>query len=397
MPWLADGPFEGPCMPLACWACRVLQASSSARFLLCLPRLLPGAWHLRACPVQRLSPLPGTPILGSLLRECSRLRACSSWQPTGQTLELRGERGLDSCAESFVELSCLGWDAEVVEAVLFPAQSRQSFVSLPHFMLVPEPRREVRTMLCSFLVAVALPSRLRCIAWLPYVLVRFPRTVCCCPGEGFSQDYFVLVSVVVVLPQSLRCAVGLAGVFWRVFPERCLGGSGGGSPRTCLCCFCSSSCCSVLSDGLCCLVVGLCILVKVLPRIALCRFWWRFFPGVLCVCFGPPLCCPCGSKCAVWLCCILARFSQDGSWHFGVEVLPRAASCCFGCRCSLSLFVEMSCRCCWVDCLCYSLLGHCRSRHCALGRASGCCVGQVALLFISRLRWWDFMCPRGSG
>ncbi|MQL90118.1 hypothetical protein Taro_022702 [Colocasia esculenta] len=26
---------------------------------------------------------------------------------------------------------------------------------------------------------------------------------------------------------------------------------------------------------------GLCILVKVLPRIALCRFWWRFFPGVL--------------------------------------------------------------------------------------------------------------------
>ncbi|MQM10464.1 hypothetical protein Taro_043358 [Colocasia esculenta] len=35
-------------------------------------------WHLRACPVQRLSPLPGTPILGSLLRECFGLRACST-------------------------------------------------------------------------------------------------------------------------------------------------------------------------------------------------------------------------------------------------------------------------------------------------------------------------------
>ncbi|MQL93779.1 hypothetical protein Taro_026423 [Colocasia esculenta] len=38
------------------------------------------------------------------------------------------------------------------------------------------------------LVAVALPSRLRCIAWLPCVLVRFPRTIGCCPGEVHSQD-----------------------------------------------------------------------------------------------------------------------------------------------------------------------------------------------------------------
>ncbi|MQM09129.1 hypothetical protein Taro_041999 [Colocasia esculenta] len=45
------------------------------------------ARHLRACP--RLSPLPGTPVLGSLLREYSGLRACSSWQPIGRTLELR--------------------------------------------------------------------------------------------------------------------------------------------------------------------------------------------------------------------------------------------------------------------------------------------------------------------
>ncbi|MQM01217.1 hypothetical protein Taro_033968 [Colocasia esculenta] len=32
------------------------------------------------------------------------------------------------------------------------------------------------------LVAIALPSRLRCIAWLPYVLVWFFRIVGCCPG-----------------------------------------------------------------------------------------------------------------------------------------------------------------------------------------------------------------------
>ncbi|MQM17607.1 hypothetical protein Taro_050580 [Colocasia esculenta] len=120
-----------------------------------------------------------------------------------------------------------------------------------------------------------------------------------------------------------ECAVGLAGAFWRVFPERCLGGSGGGSPRTCLHCSCSSTCCSVLSVSLCCLVVGLCILVKVLPKIALYRFWWRFFPGVLCVCFWPPLCWTCGSKYAVWFGCVLARFSQDGSWRFWWRFSPK--------------------------------------------------------------------------
>ncbi|MQM11530.1 hypothetical protein Taro_044438 [Colocasia esculenta] len=148
------------------------------------------------------------------------------------------------------------------------------------------------------------------------------------PGEGpggrvVTVDCFTLVSAIVVLPQSLRCAICLAGVFWQVFPEWCLGGSGIGSPRTCLRCFCSSASCSVLSDGLCCLVIGLCILVKVLSRIALCRFWWRFFPGVLCVCFGPPLCCPCGSKCAVWLSYALARFSQDDSWRFWWRFSPK--------------------------------------------------------------------------
>ncbi|MQL81476.1 hypothetical protein Taro_013938, partial [Colocasia esculenta] len=51
-----------------------------------------------------------------------------------------------------------------------------------------------------WLVAVALPSRLRCIAWLLCVLVRFPRIVGCGPGEGCSQDYSGLFLPVVVLP-----------------------------------------------------------------------------------------------------------------------------------------------------------------------------------------------------
>ncbi|MQL70696.1 hypothetical protein Taro_003012 [Colocasia esculenta] len=38
-------------------------------------------------------------------------------------------------------------------------------------------------------------------------------------GSGGSEDCSSLVSAVVVPPQSLRCAVGLAGAFWRVFPR----------------------------------------------------------------------------------------------------------------------------------------------------------------------------------
>ncbi|MQM05437.1 hypothetical protein Taro_038249 [Colocasia esculenta] len=61
--------------------------------LLCCPAYSPGAQHLRTCPrSERLLPLPGTPILGSLLREYSGLQVCSSRQPTERTLELRGKR-----------------------------------------------------------------------------------------------------------------------------------------------------------------------------------------------------------------------------------------------------------------------------------------------------------------
>ncbi|MQM12268.1 hypothetical protein Taro_045184 [Colocasia esculenta] len=79
-----------------------------------------------------------------------------------------------------------------------------------------------------WLVAVALPSRLRCTAWLPCVLVQFSRTVGCCPGEVRSQDCSRLVSAGCCATSGLRyAAVVLAGAFWRVFLERRLGGSSG--------------------------------------------------------------------------------------------------------------------------------------------------------------------------
>ncbi|MQL72836.1 hypothetical protein Taro_005178 [Colocasia esculenta] len=72
-----------------------------------------------------------------------------------------------------------------------------------------------------------------------------------------------------MLPQGLRYAasVGLAGAFWRVFPERFLHGSGGGSSQD----------------------RPLSLLAEVLPRsalMALDSFRRRFSPKLPCVCFG---------------------------------------------------------------------------------------------------------------
>ncbi|MQM13331.1 hypothetical protein Taro_046257, partial [Colocasia esculenta] len=79
---------------------------------------------------------------------------------------------------------------------------------------------EMKCWLVVSSVVVALPSGLRCITWLPCVL-------------------------------GLRCAIGLASAFWKVFPERCLGRSGGGSSQD----------------------RPLSFLAEVLPRSALCSFW----------------------------------------------------------------------------------------------------------------------------
>ncbi|MQM16576.1 hypothetical protein Taro_049533 [Colocasia esculenta] len=70
--------------------------------------------------------------------------ACQGGSPRERTLELRGKRGLDSGAESFVELSCLGLGRRGVRSA-FLAQTRQSIVSLPLSALVPEPRSGVRS------------------------------------------------------------------------------------------------------------------------------------------------------------------------------------------------------------------------------------------------------------
>ncbi|MQL88073.1 hypothetical protein Taro_020625 [Colocasia esculenta] len=89
-------------------------------------------------------------------------------------------------------------------------------------------------------------------------------------GSGRSEDCSALVSAIAaVLPQGLRHAVGLDGAFWRFFPERCLGGSGGGSPRTV--CIASVVLLATVFSLMVCVVwsFGLCILVKVLPRISL--------------------------------------------------------------------------------------------------------------------------------
>ncbi|MQL86659.1 hypothetical protein Taro_019211, partial [Colocasia esculenta] len=71
------------------------------------------------------------------------------------------------------------------------------------------------------LVVVALLSRLRCIAWLPYVLVWFPRTVGCCPSENGALVVLVevLPEPVVLLPLADMFSL-LAVCFGRLFGLR---------------------------------------------------------------------------------------------------------------------------------------------------------------------------------
>ncbi|MQM01275.1 hypothetical protein Taro_034026, partial [Colocasia esculenta] len=159
-------------------------------------------------------------------------------------------------------------------------------------------------------------------------------------------------------------------------------------PGTGLRCFCNSTCYSVLFNGPCCLVVWvvhsgegssqdcpLSLLAEVLPRSALCLFRatvelpLRFEVFRLVGLHS-------GEVLPGWLLALL------------VEVLPKAALCCFGCRYSLSL-----CR----DELSF-LLGRCRSKCRAPSYASGCYVGQLVSLVISKFLGYagGIACPRGS-
>ncbi|MQM08939.1 hypothetical protein Taro_041793 [Colocasia esculenta] len=83
----------------------------------------PSARHLRACPVERLLPLLGIPVLESLLREYSGLRACSSWHPSWQTLEQRGKRWLGQWCCVVCKALVVGLGRRGCFEEFFPAQS----------------------------------------------------------------------------------------------------------------------------------------------------------------------------------------------------------------------------------------------------------------------------------
>ncbi|MQM03693.1 hypothetical protein Taro_036478, partial [Colocasia esculenta] len=86
--------------------------------------------------------------------------------------------------------------------------------------------------------------------------------------------------------------------------KRCLGGSGGGSPRTCLRCFCSSACCSVFSD---------------VSRLR----WWDFV-------------CPCGR--VVCFASHALRALPDGGLRPVACLLPPFSMGCSGWWCSTIAF-----------------------------------------------------------
>ncbi|MQL85082.1 hypothetical protein Taro_017599 [Colocasia esculenta] len=85
---------------------------------------------------------------------------------------------------------------------------------------------------------------------------------------------------------------------------------------------------------------------------------------------------------------------EDYSWHFGWWFPPKLP---YVVLVVAALSVKMSCRCRRSVCPCCSLPGCCRSRCGASDRVSGRGAGQFVFLIIfwvSRLRWWDFVCPQ---
>ncbi|MQL81394.1 hypothetical protein Taro_013850, partial [Colocasia esculenta] len=106
--------------------------------LVVLPRLFARCLALEGLSLSEVvsiswDPHPREPVEGGI-RATSVLELAA---------HLRGKRGLDSGAESFVELSCLRLGCRGVRSA-FLAHTRQSLVSLPLSALVPEPRSGVR-------------------------------------------------------------------------------------------------------------------------------------------------------------------------------------------------------------------------------------------------------------
>ncbi|MQM15688.1 hypothetical protein Taro_048639, partial [Colocasia esculenta] len=130
---------------------------------------------------------------------------------------------------------------------------------LPEFFSVGSSGELFVVVLASvvWLVANALPSRLRCIAWLPCVLVRFSELLVVVLVRFALRTNDALVVLVEVLPEPVvllplsvvfsLLVVCLGGVLVMV-PRTALGALGGGSSQSCLVCF--AGCCSLGGDEL---------------------------------------------------------------------------------------------------------------------------------------------------
>ncbi|MQM19874.1 hypothetical protein Taro_052889, partial [Colocasia esculenta] len=292
-------------------------------------------------------------------------RVATSEVPIGQTLVLRGKRGLDSGAESFVELSWLGlghrgWPE------FYPVQASQSFVSLPHSTLVPEPRAEAGARLASRACGLRVPLLAASSGGLVAVVVTIPVLLVVSasvfswfrgPVCGFFASFVCALQWVVVAAASRAWRSALLLELSRYFV------------------------CSVASLVECCdtclwllsawhwLVVSSC---EVLPE--------SFSVGSAGKLFAVFL----GLRYAVRL---ASEFSQNGASVVLVEVLPglvlpRIALCCFWWRFSpeplrisawaLSVMVLCAWPCIWL------LRWSARS---------------VACFQVSRLHWWDYVSP----
>ncbi|MQM12953.1 hypothetical protein Taro_045874 [Colocasia esculenta] len=173
---------------------------------------------------------------------------------------VRGECGRStcSCRSGAVGAGLAGSGLPYVEDACEPVQVQCSWLSSAHLSMCAS--RRLREPACCgtftgagllpvepdaelsrcFVCHVALPvGRCDTCLWLSSAwrwLVGNSREVLLeffSVDSGGNEDYSALVSAVAVPPQGLRCAasVGLAGAFWRVFLERCLGGSDGGSSQ----------------------------------------------------------------------------------------------------------------------------------------------------------------------
>ncbi|MQL97167.1 hypothetical protein Taro_029851 [Colocasia esculenta] len=147
-----------------------------------------------------------------------------------------------------------GFKCELQESVAAVAVVNFGDV-LPEFFSVGSGGSEVSVV---WLVAVVLPSRLRCIAWFPCVLVMFSQIGWLLSWCVSQNGALVVLVEVLPGPACVASTVLLTAVFSRMVHVVWL--------------------------------FGLCVLVKVLPRIAPCRFWHRTTLGAFGG--GSPQSCP---------------------------------------------------------------------------------------------------------